>query len=121
MNQDQIRDRYFASITPQELALELLGKADAHILRAEQAFQRQDFEEANNRVTDAQDIFAELGGMMRGEDAQSRRAAAFFSLLEDELFYADVNLDLTRLREVRVMTGRLRAEYAVRLGKPRLD
>lgn len=124
MNVDDIRERYQSCMTPQERVLELLMKAVLDISLAQAAFRDKRFEEANRSLCGAQEIFDELRLSLLGTggaDGDAQRGAELFALLADELEAANVNLNLGRMEEVRQMTDRLRATYAVELGRVALD
>lgn len=121
MENQFIKDRYLSSMTPRDLAYELLDKASADMRLAREAFLGRRFEEANRLLIEAQKIFAELGGSLRGKDEASMHGAALFRLLMDELFYVNLNRELDRLEEIRQLTEQLKITYAAQLGKLRFD
>lgn len=121
MENRYIKDRYLSSMTPRDLAYELLDKAVSDMALSREAFQSRRFEEANRLLIETQKIFAELCGSLRGQDEASKHGAALFRLLMDELFYVNLNMELDRLEEIRQLTEQLKITYGAQLGKLRFE
>lgn len=116
-----IKDRYLASLTPKEQVYALLDRAVSYMGRAKTALEQSSYEEANNLLLMCQEIFIQLRGCLRGQDAASRRGAALLELLTDELFYINLNKETARLEEVRVLTKHLQITYGAQMGKLRFE
>lgn len=121
MDNQMIKGRYLSSMTPRELAYELLDRAVTDMKLAKEAFDTKQFEEANRLLIETQNIFQELGGTLRGEDPASKHGAELFNLLTDELFFVNVNKELERLEEIRLLTERLKITYGAQIGKLRFE
>lgn len=121
MDNQMIKGRYIASMTPRELGYELLDKAVSVMSMAKEAFEAGRFEEANRLLIQAQNIFLELGGALRGKDEASRHGAALFSLLTDRLLEVNINRNMELLEEIRQLTNSLKINYAAQMGKLRFD
>lgn len=121
MDNQMIKGRYISSMTPRELGYEMLDKAVTLMSQAKDAFGSSRFEEANRLLIQAQNIFLELGGALRGRDEASRHGAALFSLLTDKLLEVNMNRNMELLEEVRQLTNTLKINYAAQMGKLRFD
>lgn len=121
MDNHKVKNHYFSSMTPREQGFALLDKAVSNIAFAREAFAGNRFEEANRLLIQTQQIFAELGGALRGGDEASRQGTALFALLKDALYSANISRDLERLEEARQITEQLKITYGVQLGKLRFD
>ena len=106
-------------MTPQEQGYALLDRAVLNMTGAKEAFLKKRFEEANRLLLATENIFAELGGALRAEDEASRQGAALFELLQEELFFVNLNQDLKRLDEIKELTLQLKIIYGTQLGKLR--
>lgn len=121
MDNYQIKNHYQSSMTPREQGYALLDKAVSNMKLAKEAFAQKRFEEANGLLIETQRIFSELGGALRGKDQASRQGTALFALLIDVLYQVNINVDLDRLEEVRLLTEQLKVTYGAQLGKLRFD
>ena len=81
-------------MTPQEQGYALLDRAVLNMTGAKEAFSKNRFEEANRLLLATENIFAELGGALRADDEASRQGSALFELLQEELFFVNLNKDL---------------------------
>lgn len=98
-------------MTPQELILELLSKAESNLIQAKQALVRRDFERFNTRMLDTQDIFCELRLTANGAGGRYQEADRFFVTVLDFLAAANINEDETLLDDLFLITRRLRIIY----------
>ena len=89
-----VKSHYISSMTPQEQGYALLDRAVLNMAGAREAFLKNRFE-------------------------ASRHGAALFELLQEELFFVNLNKDLNRLDEIKELTLRLKIIYGTQLGKLR--
>ena len=106
-------------MTPQEQGYALLDRAVLNMTGAKEAFSKNRFEEANRLLLATENIFAELGGALRADDEASSQGSALFEILQEELFFVNLNKDLKRLNEIKELTLQLKIIYGTQLGKLR--
>ncbi|MCI8650549.1 MAG: hypothetical protein HFG20_10600 [Anaerotruncus sp.] len=98
-NPKEIRRRQYQSMQPEQLVCLLLRKCITHVTGAKYAIQQRDYEQANNRLIDAQDILSLLSQNIISEDDGSQQAREVLDLLQQQLYFANIYKDLGRLEE----------------------
>lgn len=94
-------------MVPEDLVMALLQKAVVNLRRAQADIEQMDYNDANAVIIHTQEILLELEGMIRSDDPSSDNAKKVLDLLEESLFFANINKDSGALDEAANVIQRL--------------